>query len=157
MPLLARVGVAGTAQAGWSSRGKTALTFGSAARMFRAIPRRDNDACIQPSEGDVMPIYEYRCSSCGHQLESLQKLSDAPLTDCPECNKSTLQKQISAAGFRLSGGGWYETDFKSGNKRNVAEKSDQAEKSEKSEKKEASGASAGGGHSCGSGGCGTCS
>ena len=102
-----------------------------------------------------MPIYEYQCSSCGHQLESLQKLSDAPLTDCPECNKSTLQKQISAAGFRLSGGGWYETDFKSGNKRNVVEKSDKAEKSEK---KEAGGKSAAdGGHSCGSGGCGACS
>lgn len=69
-----------------------------------------------------MPIYEYQCTSCGHQLESLQKLSDPPLTDCPECGKPTLQKQISAAGFRLSGGGWYETDFKSGNKRNVAEK-----------------------------------
>jgi putative FmdB family regulatory protein len=69
-----------------------------------------------------MPIYEYQCTSCGHQLESLQKLSDPPLTDCPECGKPALQKQISAAGFRLSGGGWYETDFKSGTKRNVAEK-----------------------------------
>lgn len=69
-----------------------------------------------------MPIYEYQCSHCGHQLESLQRLSDAPLVDCPECGKPTLQKQISAAGFRLSGGGWYETDFKSGKKRNVAEK-----------------------------------
>lgn len=69
-----------------------------------------------------MPIYEYQCTNCGHQLESLQKLSDPPLTDCPECGKPALQKQISAAGFRLSGGGWYETDFKSGNKRNVAEK-----------------------------------
>ena len=96
-----------------------------------------------------MPIYEYQCSSCGHQLESLQKLSDAPLTDCPECNKSTLQKQISAAGFRLSGAGWYETDFKSGNKRNVAEKSEKKETGEA--------AASGGGHSCGSGGCGACS
>lgn len=69
-----------------------------------------------------MPIYEYQCSHCGHQLESLQRLSDAPLVDCPECGKPTLQKQISASAFRLSGGGWYETDFKSGNKRNVAEK-----------------------------------
>lgn len=73
-----------------------------------------------------MPIYEYLCTSCGHQLESLQRLSDAPLVDCPECGKPTLQKQISAAGFRLSGGGWYETDFKSGNKRNVAEKDNKA-------------------------------
>lgn len=67
-----------------------------------------------------MPIYEYQCANCGHQLESLQKLSDAPLTECPKCGKSTLTKQISAAGFRLKGGGWYETDFKSGSKKNVA-------------------------------------
>lgn len=67
-----------------------------------------------------MPIYEYQCESCGHSLEALQKLSDAALTDCPACQKSTLKKQISAAGFRLSGGGWYETDFKSGKKKNIA-------------------------------------
>jgi len=69
-----------------------------------------------------MPIYEYRCEDCGHQLEALQKMTDAPLRDCPECGKPTLKKQVSAAGFRLSGSGWYETDFKSGNKRNIAEK-----------------------------------
>ncbi len=68
-----------------------------------------------------MPIYEYACNSCGHQLEAMQKMSDAPLTDCPACGKPTLAKQISAAGFRLKGGGWYETDFKSGSKKNVAE------------------------------------
>ncbi len=67
-----------------------------------------------------MPIYEYRCASCGHELEALQKLSDAPLVDCPACHKPALSKQISAAGFRLKGGGWYETDFKSGNKKNLA-------------------------------------
>lgn len=67
-----------------------------------------------------MPIYEYACGACGHHLEALQKISDAPLTDCPECKKAELKKQISAAGFRLSGSGWYETDFKSGNKKNVA-------------------------------------
>lgn len=67
-----------------------------------------------------MPIYEYQCQSCGHTHEALQKLSDAPLTDCPECNKPELVKKISAAGFRLKGGGWYETDFKSGSKKNVA-------------------------------------
>ncbi len=71
-------------------------------------------------EGAVMPIYEYQCGDCGHGLESLQKLSDPPLTDCPECGKPKLQKQISAAGFRLSGGGWYETDFKTGDKKNLA-------------------------------------
>jgi putative FmdB family regulatory protein len=67
-----------------------------------------------------MPIYEYACTACGHTLEKIQKMSDAPLTECPECGKSTLQKQVSAAGFRLKGGGWYETDFKSSNKKNVA-------------------------------------
>jgi len=63
-----------------------------------------------------MPIYEYRCQSCGHELEALQKMSDAPLSDCPVCNKPDLQKLVSAAGFRLKGGGWYETDFKGGAK-----------------------------------------
>jgi len=67
-----------------------------------------------------VPIYEYQCESCSHGLEALQKLSDAPLVDCPECGKASLKKQISAAGFRLSGGGWYETDFKSGKKKNIA-------------------------------------
>ncbi len=67
-----------------------------------------------------MPIYEYQCQSCGHEYEALQKLSDAPLKDCPACNKPDLSKKISAAGFRLKGGGWYETDFKSGGKKNVA-------------------------------------
>lgn len=67
-----------------------------------------------------MPIYEYQCQSCGHEYEALQKLSDAPLKDCPACNKPDLAKKISAAGFRLKGGGWYETDFKSGGKKNVA-------------------------------------
>ncbi len=69
-----------------------------------------------------MPIYEYECAACAHQLESLQKISDAPLLDCPQCGKPSLRKLISAAGFRLKGGGWYETDFKSGNKKkNVVE------------------------------------
>ena len=67
-----------------------------------------------------MPIYEYQCEACSHNLEALQKLSDAPLVDCPACGKPSLKKQISAAGFRLSGGGWYETDFKSGKKKNIA-------------------------------------
>lgn len=67
-----------------------------------------------------MPIYEYQCQACQHELEALQKMSDSPLQVCPACDKPTLQKQISAAGFRLKGGGWYETDFKSGNKKNLA-------------------------------------
>lgn len=67
-----------------------------------------------------MPIYEYECKACGHRQEAIQKMSDDPLVDCPECNKPELKKLISAAAFRLKGGGWYETDFKSGNKKNVA-------------------------------------
>lgn len=64
-----------------------------------------------------MPIYEYRCESCGHELEKMQKLADAPLTDCPACGRPDLKKVISAVGFRLKGGGWYETDFKTGDKK----------------------------------------
>ncbi len=67
-----------------------------------------------------MPIYEYRCDNCGHEFDTLQKVSDDALTVCPECGKPTLMKKVSAAGFRLKGGGWYETDFKSGKKKNVA-------------------------------------
>ena len=67
-----------------------------------------------------MPIYAYQCASCGHELEALQKMADAPLTDCPACQQPALSKKVTAAAFRLSGGGWYETDFKAGNKKNVA-------------------------------------
>lgn len=99
-----------------------------------------------------MPIYEYQCTKCGHELESLQKISDPPLTDCPECGEATLQKLVSAAGFRLKGGGWYETDFKSGNKKNVAEsKSDSASSSDKKAAGSSDKKAAGG---CGSGACG---
>lgn len=65
-----------------------------------------------------MPIYEYRCQACGAQLEKLQKLSDPVLTDCPECGRETLVKLVSASSFRLKGSGWYESDFKTGNKKN---------------------------------------
>lgn len=68
-----------------------------------------------------MPFYEYRCDSCGHDFEALQKISDEPLKHCPACDKPDLRKLISAAGFRLKGEGWYETDFKSGSKRNLAD------------------------------------
>ena len=67
-----------------------------------------------------MPIYEYQCHACGHIHEALQKLGAEPLVTCPACQEPELKKKISAAGFRLKGGGWYETDFKSGNKKNVA-------------------------------------
>ena len=66
-----------------------------------------------------MPIYEYQCQSCGHEHEALQKLNAEPLLTCPACSKPELMKKISAAGFRLKGSGWYETDFKSGSKKNV--------------------------------------
>jgi len=59
-----------------------------------------------------MPIYEYQCSACGHQLEALQKMADDPLLHCPECHGETLKKKISRVGFQLKGTGWYETDFK---------------------------------------------
>ena len=68
-----------------------------------------------------MPIYEYRCTACGHELEMIQKMSDDPLIKCPACGKLALQKLISAAGFRLKGSGWYETDFKAENRKNVVE------------------------------------
>lgn len=61
-----------------------------------------------------MPIYGYQCEACGHTFDKLQKVSDAPLTTCPECNKDTLKKQISAPAFHLKGSGWYVTDFKDG-------------------------------------------
>jgi putative FmdB family regulatory protein len=66
-----------------------------------------------------MPLYEYVCKACGNELEALQKLSADPLKDCPKCEQPGLEKRISAAGFRLKGNGWYETDFKSGAKKNV--------------------------------------
>jgi len=72
-----------------------------------------------------MPIYAYRCADCGHELDALQKLSDAPLTDCPQCGAAALKKQITAAAFRLKGAGWYETDFKKDGKKNLHETGDQ--------------------------------
>ena len=74
-----------------------------------------------------MPIYEYVCKACGHEAEILHKMTDPAPKKCPECGKLKLSKQMSATGFRLGGGGWYETDFKSGNKRNVAEKASAGE------------------------------
>ncbi|HXH03561.1 MAG TPA: FmdB family zinc ribbon protein [Candidatus Competibacteraceae bacterium] len=97
-----------------------------------------------------MPIYEYLCDNCGHELEALQKVTEAPLSDCPECQQSALQRKISAPAFRLKGSGWYETDFKSGNKRNLADGGGGESKSES--KSEAASSS----HSCGTGACGAC-
>ncbi|MFZ4502432.1 MAG: FmdB family zinc ribbon protein [Methylovulum sp.] len=85
-----------------------------------------------------MPIYEYQCRACGNEHEALQKISAEPLLICPACNEPELLKKISAAGFRLKGSGWYETDFKSGNKKNVVgESSSSAASTSTSTKKEA--------------------
>jgi len=66
-----------------------------------------------------MPIYDYKCSNCGQELEIIQKFSDKPKTLCPNCGEESLAKQISAPSFRLKGAGWYETDFKTGQKKNL--------------------------------------
>ena len=84
-----------------------------AARALRSRQHAEFEWVIE------MPIYEYQCQSCGHELEKIQRMSDAPLTDCPDCGESALKRLVSAAGFRLKGGGWYETDFKKGAKKNV--------------------------------------
>ena len=81
-----------------------------------------------------MPIYEYECQSCGHELEKIQRMSDEPLSDCPSCEKPALKRLVSAAGFRLKGGGWYETDFKKGGKRNLHGADGSKDKSKKPEK-----------------------
>ena len=83
-----------------------------------------------------MPIYEYRCRACGHDVEALQKMTDASLRKCPECGKSQLKRLVSAPQFRLKGSGWYETDFKNKSeaKRNLVEHAgpDSSEASDKS-------------------------
>jgi len=75
-----------------------------------------------------MPIYEYVCKSCGHELDALQKMSDDPLTECPDCGEAALKRKISAPRFRLKGSGWYETDFKTDKdkKRNLADGGDKS-------------------------------
>jgi len=115
-----------------------------------------------------MPIYAYKCSSCGHAQDVLQKVSAAPLTVCPQCEAGTFTKQLTAAGFQLKGSGWYATDFKngSGSRKGAPDhtkaeskpaESKPADSSDapKTEKKEAGTVSAGG--DCGQGGCAACS
>ena len=82
-----------------------------------------------------MPIYEYQCEGCEYEFESLQRMSEPSLTQCPSCGKDLLKKKISAVAFRLKGGGWYETDFKSGDKKNVASSSDSGGESASRESK----------------------
>ena len=107
-----------------------------------------------------MPIYEYRCASCGHQQEFLQKVSDAPLTVCTACGKATFSKMLTAAGFQLKGSGWYATDFKSKGSPPAAKSEGKSEsKSEGGDKPatESKSDGASSGPSCGSGGCAACS
>ena len=89
-----------------------------------------------------MPIYDYKCSNCGYQVEIIQKISDKPLKICPKCGKSSFKKLISAPSFRLKGGGWYETDFKTGQKRNLvlseSEKSNKTKETSKTNSKKGS-------------------
>ena len=97
-----------------------------------------------------MPIYEYTCQKCGHHLEVMQKMSDKPLTRCPEC-KGKLEKIFSQTSFQLKGSGWYASDYTSRGKAEKPEKSDKANKGEKKEAAHATCAATGGG--CATGAC----
>ena len=85
-----------------------------------------------------MPIYEYQCLGCDHGLEVIQKISEEPLKECPSCGESALKKKVSAAAFRLKGGGWYETDFKTGDKKNIAGDQSSSDSSAKTPAKDSS-------------------
>ena len=82
-----------------------------------------------------MPIYDYKCSNCGHQFELIQKFSDQPAEICPQCSQKSVQKLVSAPSFRLKGGGWYETDFKTGAKKNIVDAKDNKASKPKEPKK----------------------
>jgi putative FmdB family regulatory protein len=90
-----------------------------------AVPKSANVLCLVDY---AMPIYGFECDACGHRFDRLQKLSDADPTVCPECGAEPLRRQLTAPSFRLSGSGWYETDFKKDGdkKRNLTEKGDGA-------------------------------
>lgn len=106
-----------------------------------------------------MPIYEYECGACGHRADEMQKMSAAPLTDCPACGKPSYSKQLSAAGFQLKGSGWYATDFKSGGNKKPAEASPAstaAPAAAATATTAAEPAAASSAHACGTGGCGSC-
>ena len=90
-----------------------------------------------------MPIYEYACSHCGHSFDELQKISEAALVHCPKCDEPALRKMVSAPKFRLKGQGWYETDFKTGSKRNLHGDSEPKSKDEKKSGKKSADKSAG--------------
>jgi len=109
-----------------------------------------------------MPIYAYKCSSCGHERDVLQKVSEAPLADCPACGAASFSKQLTAAGFQLKGSGWYATDFKNGAAKPEGkpaeakpESADAKPAAEPASKATAPAAAAA--PACGSGGCASCS
>jgi len=102
-----------------------------------------------------MPIYEYRCSACGHEKETLQRMSDKPLTKCPKCGKRAFTKLVSAAGFQLKGTGWYATDFKGSGAKPEA-KQEKAE-SKQDKPADSSGKEPSKSAACGSGACPACS
>ncbi len=81
-----------------------------------------------------MPIYDYKCSNCEHQFELIQKFSDQPAEICPQCSQKSVQKLVSAPSFRLKGGGWYETDFKTGAKKNIVDAKDDKHSKQKEQK-----------------------
>jgi len=86
-----------------------------------------------------MPIYEYLCKKCDHTVDALQKMADAPLVDCPSCGEAALKRLLSAPRFRLKGKGWYETDFKKDNQRNLAGDKEPAKADSKSSDSKSSG------------------
>ena len=99
-------------------------------------------ACYEHAlEDSKVPIYEYACRACEHEFETLQKISEPPLADCPRCGAAELRKKVSAARFRLKGGGWYETDFKSGDKKNLVGDPSASGESKSGAGKDAAGAS----------------
>lgn len=114
-----------------------------------------------------MPIYAYKCSDCGHEKEVLQKIGDAPLTDCPDCGQPSMAKMVTAAGFQLKGSGWYATDFRNKDTGAKADKNGKTESANdakagspgdsKADGGTSSAAGASGAHACGSGGCASCS
>jgi putative FmdB family regulatory protein len=83
-----------------------------------------------------MPIYEYECNNCDHTFDELQKMSDEHLVDCPSCSAPKLARLLSAPSFRLKGGGWYETDFKKDNQRNISKNDNDSSKPKKSSSKD---------------------
>lgn len=91
-----------------------------------------------------MPIYEYECGACEHQLDALEKISDKPMVKCPECGRRKLKRLVSAPKFRLKGEGWYETDFKKENQRNLADAGD-GKPADKADKKDGDKAASGNG------------